>query len=115
MLLQVVEDMLDTLGYEVECAKDGVETIAKYTDAQQLAKPFDAVIMDLTIPGGMGGKEAIQNLLEIAPQAKVIVSSGYFHDPIMADYKDYGFKGVIAKPYSLGALSKLMQQVLHNA
>jgi len=114
VLLQVVDAMLVHLGYEVERAGDGTVAITKYIEAQQSARPFDAVIMDLTVPGGMGGKETMQRLLAIDPQAKAIVSSGYCHDPVMADYRNYGFSGVIAKPYLLEALSKLMQQVLQS-
>jgi DNA-binding NarL/FixJ family response regulator len=73
--------------------------------------PFDAVIMDLIVPGGMGGKEAIQKLLTVDPQAKVIVSSGYCYDPVLADFKNYGFKGVIAKPYLLAELSEQMRKL----
>ena len=75
-------------------------------------QPFDAVIMDLTIPGGMGGKEAIAMLIEVDPEAKVIVSSGYSNDPIMADYEAYGFSGVAAKPYRIGELEKTLGDIL---
>jgi len=67
--------------------------------------------MDLIVPGGMGGNEAIQKLLAVDPQAKVIVSSGYCYDPVMADFKNYGFKGVIAKPYLLAELSEQMRKL----
>ncbi len=112
LVLKVVEAMLERLGYQVTCAGDGKEALAKYVDAQQAGQPFDAVIMDLIILGGMGGEEAIEKLLAIDPQARVIVSSGYSYDPVMADYKSYGFRGVIAKPYLLTDLSKQMQQIL---
>jgi len=114
MILQIVATALEELGYQVALARDGRAAIGMYADACQSAQPFDAVIMDLTIPGGMGGKEAIQKLLEIDPKARVIVSSGYCDDPVMADYKSYGFSGVIAKPYCLTELSKQMQRVLHD-
>ena len=73
--------------------------------------PFDFVILDLTIPGGMGGKEAIKKILQIDPKAKVIVSSGYSNDPVMANYKEYGFSGVIAKPFQLKNLQKAINSV----
>ncbi len=73
--------------------------------------PFDAVIMDLIVPGGMGGKEAIQKFLAVDPQAKVIVSSGYCYDRVMADFENYGFIGVIAKPYLLAELSEQMHKL----
>jgi CheY-like chemotaxis protein len=113
-VLQVVETMLNHLGYHVELAVNGEEALAKYRNAQQLRRPFDVVIMDLLVPGGMGGKEAVRKLLAVDPQARVIVSSGYCYDPVMANYKRYGFKGVIAKPYHLAGLSVLLQQVLHH-
>jgi len=112
IVLKVIETMLNYLGYQVELAINGEEAIAKYINARQLSRPFDAVIMDLIIPGGMGGKDAIQKLLAIAPQAKVIVSSGYSYDPVMAEYEKYGFRGVIAKPYHLAELSEQMQKLL---
>ena len=83
-----------------------------YQQAREQGETFAAVIMDLTIPGGMGGKEAISQLLELDPQAKAIVSSGYSDDPIMSDYRASGFAGVIAKPYKITDLSAVLQQVL---
>lgn len=104
--------MLEWAGYEVELAEGGEEAIRIYTQARESAKPFSAVIMDLTIPGGMGGKEAIGKLREIDPDVKAIVSSGYSTDPIMADYKQYGFSGVVAKPYQAGEVEKTLRNVL---
>ncbi len=109
---QVTEKILMELGYEVCCASDGAETIALYQDAARSGRPFDAVIMDLTIPGGMGGKEAIQELLSIDPQVTAIVSSGYSNDPIMSDFKKFGFRGVATKPYSIEKLSWVLHDVL---
>jgi two-component system, cell cycle sensor histidine kinase and response regulator CckA len=104
--------VLSRLGYEVEYAKDGSEAIELYIGAKQRNKPFDVVIMDLTIPGGMGGKEAIERLIEMDPEVKAIVSSGYSDDPIMSDYRGYGFRGVIGKPYSIGELTETLRKVM---
>jgi DNA-binding NarL/FixJ family response regulator len=75
-------------------------------------KPIDVVIMDLTVPGGMEGEEAIVKLLEINPDIKAIVSSGYSNNPVLAKYYDYGFLGTIAKPFNLGELSEVLFKVL---
>jgi len=75
-------------------------------------RPFDAVIMDLTIPGGMGGKEAIERLKELDPEVKAIVSSGYSDDPIMGDFRRFGFSGVLAKPYSAAEMSQILHTVI---
>ncbi|HDH96712.1 MAG TPA: response regulator, partial [Proteobacteria bacterium] len=77
--------------------------------------PFDLVILDLTVVGGMGGKEAIRHLLEIDPHVKAAVSSGYSDDPVMADYRKYGFKGVIPKPYGIEKLSRLLHSLIGEA
>ena len=76
--------------------------------------PFALVILDLTIPGGMGGKEAAKGLLHIDPEARIIVSSGYADDPVMANYADYGFKGVATKPYRLNKMSGVLDQVMEE-
>ena len=112
-LRKVAERMLQELGYEVCCVQDGAEAIARYEQAQNSGQAFDAVILDLTIPGGMGGKETIKRLLDIDPQTVSIVSSGYANDPIMSNYKDLGFKGVVAKPYGIEDLSQILCDVLN--
>jgi CheY-like chemotaxis protein len=104
--------VLVRLGYDVECAADGQDALEKYGEARRSGRPFDAVIMDLTIPGGMGGKDAVRKLLEVDSAAKVIVSSGYSTDPIMADFRSYGFSGVVTKPYKIQTLSKTVHDVL---
>ena len=111
----VTEKILMELGYEVRCAADGAETITLYQEAARMGRPFDAVIMDLTIPGGMGGKEAIRQLLSIDPQATAIVSSGYSNDPIMSEFEKYGFRGVATKPYRIEKLSWVLHDVLMAA
>jgi len=105
----VTKGMLTTLGHEVLLAADGQEAIDIYTKAEQ---PIDLVIMDLTIPGGLGGKEAVQEILKFDQNAKVIVSSGYSIDQIMSNYKSYGFCSAIEKPYQIQQLSKVIYQIL---
>ncbi|MFA6056036.1 MAG: ATP-binding protein [Thermodesulfovibrionales bacterium] len=104
--------MLEKAGYEVSAASDGVEAVELYEQAEKSGEAFDVVIMDLTIPGGAGGKETIQRLLKRYPDSKAIVSSGYSDDPIMANYKDYGFKAVVEKPYSINELTRTIEDVI---
>lgn len=108
----VAASMLEFLGYEVELAKDGGEAIDIYARCLDSDAPVDVVIMDLTIPGGMGGAKAVREILALHPAAKVIVSSGYSEDPIMAEYRRYGFCGAIAKPYQLQELEKVIRAAL---
>ena len=103
--------MLSHLGYRVEVAANGEETISLYKKAKESGEPFDTVIMDLTIRGGMGGKETIESLIQIDPDIKAIVSSGYFNDPIMSDFRTYGFSGVIPKPFEIEDLSSLLLDI----
>jgi len=109
MILEVAGEMLEHLGYEVAFAKDGNEAVELYRQAKEAGNPFAAVIMDLTIPGGMGGREAIKRFMELDPNVKAIVSSGYSTDPIMADFKKYGFCGVVTKPFKIKELSEVLQ------
>jgi len=109
---EVASEMLAGLGYEPDLTTNGRETIDLYKRAMEGRRPYQAVIMDLTIPGGMGGKEAIRELLRIDPDVKAIVSSGYSYDPIMAEHKKYGFSGVVTKPYDVDQLSKVLRDIL---
>ncbi len=112
LVRDVAGSMLTHMGYEVEYASDGIEAIRLYQAARHSKRPFAAVIMDLTIPGGMGGKEAIAQLLKKDPEIRAVVSSGYSDDPIMSHFSEYGFRGVIAKPYKMEELGRTLQQVL---
>jgi len=114
MILELVQKMLESLGFCVESACSGDEAVEKFRQAFRENKSFGAVIMDLTIPGGMGGKEAVEEILEIDSQAKCIVSSGYSNDPICANYREYGFKGVVGKPYTSKQLHDVLNQVLNR-
>jgi CheY-like chemotaxis protein len=107
-------DVLKRLGYTVEFADDGIRAIELYQAALRRGEHFDAVIMDLTVPGGMGGKEALTKLLDIDPAVKAIVSSGYSNDPIMANFRNHGFKGVVTKPYRIRDLGETLWDVLRK-
>lgn len=112
MVREVLGKMLLSLGYEVEFAEDGAEAIELFSQSKKSGDPFAAAILDLTVTGGMGGKETIKRLLMIDPHIKAIVSSGYYDDPIMADFQSFGFSEVIAKPYKVVELSTTLQRVL---
>jgi PAS domain S-box-containing protein len=105
---------LSHLGYVVKAVPDGESAIEAYKQSLINKKRFALVIMDLTIPGGMGGKEAMQKLKEIDPNIKAIVSSGYSNDPVLANYKKFGFSAVLAKPYKIETLSTLINQLING-
>jgi CheY-like chemotaxis protein len=107
-------DILTRLGYSVAFAEDGAQAIDLYRRAREEGAPFDLAIMDLTVPGGMGGKDAVKKLLEIDPRAKVVVSSGYSKDPVMAEYSSYGFKGVVSKPFRVKELSETIHRIMNG-
>ncbi|MFH1567197.1 MAG: ATP-binding protein, partial [Gemmatimonadota bacterium] len=105
-------DMLRRLGYEVVTAADGAEALTRYREAAHGGGPFQAVLLDLTIPGGMGGRETMARLREMDPGVRAIVSSGYSNDPTMANARSFGFSGVVAKPYNVADLATIVHRVL---
>ncbi|MGA7828643.1 MAG: PAS domain S-box protein [Geobacteraceae bacterium] len=112
IILDMTTELLEHLGYEATTCDNGTEAIACYKAAWEAGHRFSAVIMDLTIPGGMGGKDAAQQILAIDQDACMIVSSGYSDDPIMSDFRVYGFSGAIAKPYKIVEFGKLLSSSL---
>ncbi len=114
VIRDVVSRMLDRLGYEVVVTREGQETLNVYREALAKGEVFDLVILDMTIPGGMGGKETIRKLLKINPKVNAIVSSGYSTDAVMADYRSFGFAGLASKPFNLKELRKTISEVLNN-
>ncbi len=109
---EVAGTMLIHLGYTVDYASDGAEALFKYARSLENDDPYGLVIMDLTIPGGMGGLEAMDRLKEIDPRVCAVVSSGYSNDRIISDYSKHGFKGVITKPYKIEDLGKVVHDIL---
>jgi len=113
IIRDLASEMLGGLeGYHVQTCAAGEEAIALYTAAWEAGEPFSAVIMDLTVPGGMGGKEAARQILRIDPQARLIVSSGYSNDPVMADFARFGFCSTIVKPYSMTEIVHTLNRLL---
>ncbi len=115
MIREILVDMLETLGAKVETSAEGREAISKYRLSHEKGEGYDLVILDLTIPGGVGGREAAVEILQINPDARLVVSSGYASDPIMSHYREYGFCGVIAKPFTLDQLQKNIFNILKNS
>ncbi len=111
IILNILKKFLDKSGYTVETAKNGENTLRKYIKAQRENTPFDVIIMDLIIANGMNGEETIHKLLKIDENATVIASSGYSNSKIMSNYKDYGFKAVLPKPYKLNELKNLINSL----
>ncbi|MCP4151844.1 MAG: PAS domain S-box protein [bacterium] len=108
----VAEEMLLRINFDPVMASDGLEAVELYENAFKEGNPFDIVIMDLTVPSGMDGKEAMPKLLAIAPDVRVIVSSGYSNDPVMASYKEYGFCGILPKPYDINELKQALDKYI---
>ena len=104
--------VLSRLNFETATAADGAECVRAYRAAFAAGRPFDLVIMDLTIPGGMGGMETITELRKIDPKVRAIVSSGYSNDPVLANFRDFGFQAVVAKPYDVNLLATVIDRVI---
>lgn len=115
IIREVAATILEHLAYSAVACCDGSEAIEQYRQAVATKEPFAAVMMDLTIPGGMGGKETIKKLQEIDKGVIGIVSSGYCNDPILSCYRDYGFSGIVKKPYSLDELGSVLHELLTEA
>jgi CheY-like chemotaxis protein len=111
MVGEIACQMLGYLGFEATRVTDGADAVREYKENRENGEPFSAVIVDLTVPGGMGGKEAASEILNIDRGAKVFVSSGYSTDPIMVNFQEYGFAGGIAKPFDLAAMQKMLSSI----
>jgi len=111
-VLEAAVLVLESLGQEAQGAADGSEAVKLYKRAMKSGKPFDAVILDLTVPGGMGGRETVEKLQKIDPEIKAIVSSGYSNDPVMANFKEYGFSAVVSKPYQIEEMKNVLHTVM---
>jgi len=114
LILESSSELLRILGYIVETAKNGEEAINVFKKAIDAGEPFDLVILDLTIPGGMGGVKTLETMKELNQDFKAIVSSGYSNDPIMIDYKNFGFDGVLIKPFKLDILQETLNNLLNG-
>ncbi|MBN2011608.1 response regulator [candidate division KSB1 bacterium] len=112
LIRNLVKRMLNIMGHSVETANHGQQAIELYSTAMNNGNPYDVVILDLTVQGGMGGQETIERLRKLNPDVKAIVSSGYSNDPIMANFADYGFSGVVAKPYETHELNRVINDVM---
>lgn len=101
-------------GYEVTATADGESAVQEYERARQSGTPYDLVILDLTVPGGVGGRETMERLRLLDPGVKAIVSSGYSNDRVLSDYRAHGFRGMVAKPYEIADLTHAINTVLHG-
>ena len=111
---ELMGSFLEMLEIEADFANDGQEAIEKYKLSLEQKRPFDAIIMDLTVRGGMGGREATAEILKLNPQAKVIVSSGYSTDGTLANYQEQGFIARLNKPFTLEELNNILIEVLSS-
>ena len=114
MILDVAGEMLSYMGFSVATAASGEEALEVYRRAQREGRPFSLVILDLTVPGGMGGEETIQRLRRMDPSVRAVVSSGYSNNPVMANHRRWGFNGVVAKPYRIEQLQAVVEEVLQE-
>ncbi|MFA5236888.1 MAG: response regulator [Methanoregula sp.] len=114
IILDVSREVLRFLGYDAVFAKEGAEAIRIYMQEKDAGRPFDVVIIDLTIPEGMGGKEAIGKLRTYDPDVKAVVSSGYANDPAVQDFASYGFSGRLTKPYRINEMKAILEDMIRK-
>ena len=114
VIRRVAGRMLSLAGHEVVCAADGAEAVRAYLAAQKAGAPFTLVIFDLTVPGGMGGKDALQEILRSDPGVRAVASSGYSNDPVMASPRAFGFRSGLPKPYDMPGLLRAINEALRD-
>jgi PAS domain S-box-containing protein len=112
MIRELAEAILTEFGYSVECVESGAQAIELYAARKEENRPFSAVILDLTIPGGIGGRETLEKLLSLDPDVRAIVSSGYSDDPVVANFREHGFSAVLSKPYRPQEMGRVLQELL---
>ena len=112
IILDVTQDVLTYLGYDVMFAREGASAIDLYKNEKAAGTPFDVVILDLSVPEGMGGKETVGLLKVFDPEVKVVVSTGYANDPAVLDFAGYGFSGKLTKPYKINDLRNILEQLI---
>jgi DNA-binding NarL/FixJ family response regulator len=110
----MTKTLLERLGLEATMTCEGGEAVREYAIAQVDGRKYDLVIMDLTVPGAMSGADAMREILKIDPSARGIVSSGYHSDPVMANYRAYGFRGMVPKPYRLSDFARAIREVMQS-
>jgi two-component system cell cycle sensor histidine kinase/response regulator CckA len=111
---QMATSLLGRMGLDVKAVDDGSAVVLEYAAARNAGQPYDLVILDLTVPGGMGGAKAMERLLQMDPQVHAVVSSGYSNDPILANYRAHGFRGIVPKPYVADDVARVVSAVLHG-
>ncbi|HEX2966846.1 MAG TPA: PAS domain S-box protein [Syntrophorhabdaceae bacterium] len=114
MVLKIAEKLLLHMGYEVAISQTSEEAISLYRESVESNKPFDVVILDLVMDSGMGGTEVLEQLKKIDADVKTIISSGYLHDPVLMNYADYGFAGILTKPYDPKELDEKLQAIING-
>jgi CheY-like chemotaxis protein len=114
IILDMTRDVLKFLDYDVMFARDGLAAIDLYKKEKAAGVPFDVVILDLSVPSGLGGKETIEQLRKLDPDVKAVVSSGYTDDPAVLDFSNYGFDEKLTKPYKIHDLKYILEQLIRK-
>jgi CheY-like chemotaxis protein len=112
IILDVTGEILTFLQYDVMSAKDGQAAIDLYKKEKAAGSPFDIVILDLSVPNGLGGKETIELLRNVDPEVKAVVSSGYTNDPVVRNFSHYGFREKLTKPYNIQEMRNLLEKII---